>query len=169
MSAILQDIRRARPSDAAQIALTHDASWRQAYSGILPHKALDRMVRRRGEAWWTRAIQRSTIILVAEIGDQIAGYATLGTNRVSSLEPDGEIYEIYLRPEYQGIGLGTGLFLDARRELQRRRLKGTIVWVLAENDAAIRFYENAGGKKIAEGNETFDGKKVLKIAYGWPQ
>ena len=169
MSAVLQDIRRARPSDAAQIAQVHDASWRQAYSGILPHRALDRMVRRRDQAWWKRAIQRSTIILVAEIGDQIAGYATLGINRVNTLEPDGEIYEIYLRPEYQGVGLGTGLFLDARRELQRRKLNGAIVWVLADNDAGIRFYENAGGRKIAEGQETFDGKKVLKIAYGWPR
>ena len=167
MSALIQDIRRARPGDARQIADTHDASWRHAYSGMLPHRALDRMVRRRDEQWWDRAIHRSTIILVAQLSDQIAGYATLGLNRVNSLNPDGEIYEIYLRPEYQGIGLGTGLFLDARKELRRRRLNGTVVWVLAENSQAIRFYENAGGKKIAEGYEIFDGEKVLKIAYCW--
>ena len=161
------DIRRARPGDAGQIAQAHDASWRQAYSGMLPHRALDRMIRRRDEIWWERAIHRSTIILVAQINDQIAGYATLGTNRVNLLAPDGEIYEIYLRPEYQGIGLGSGLFLEARRELQRRGLKGAIVWVLAENYPAIRFYENAGGSKIAEGFEQFDGEKVLKTAYGW--
>jgi ribosomal protein S18 acetylase RimI-like enzyme len=167
MSALLQDIRRARPDDAAKIAEVHEASWRQAYSGMLPHRALDRMVRRRGGQWWEQAIRRSTIILVAEVADQIAGYATLGINRVKSLEPDGEIYEIYLRPEYQGIGLGSGLFLDARRELQRRRLKGTAVWVLADNEPAIQFYENAGGEKIAEGYEVFDSERVLKIAYGW--
>lgn len=167
MSAILQDIRRARPEDAAKIAEVHEASWRQAYSGMLPYRALDRMVRRRGAQWWEQAIRRSTIILVAEVGDQIAGYATLGINRVKTLEPDGEIYEIYLRPEFQGIGLGSGLFLDARRELQRRRLSGTTVWVLQDNEQAIRFYENAGGKKIAEGYEVFDSERILKIAYGW--
>ncbi len=167
MSAVLQDIRRAGPEDAAKIAEAHDASWRQAYGGMLPYRALDRMIRRRGEEWWKQAIRRSTVILVAEVADQIAGYATLGPNRVSSLAPDGEIFEIYLRPEYQGIGLGTGLFLDARRELRRRRLEGTIVWVLAENCQAISFYENAGGKQIAEGHEIFDGKKILKTAYGW--
>ena len=167
MSELLQDIRRARPEDATEIAEGHEASWRQAYSGMLPHRALDRMVRRRGGQWWEQAIRRSTIILVAEVADQIAGYATLGINRVKSLAPDGEIYEIYLRPEYQGIGLGTGLFLDARRELQRRRLKGAAVWVLADNAQAIRFYENAGGEKIAEGYEVFDSERVLKIAYGW--
>ncbi|MCF6321969.1 MAG: GNAT family N-acetyltransferase [Rhizobiaceae bacterium] len=167
MSTLLLDIRRARPGDGEQIANAHDASWRQAYCGIVPHRALDRMVRRRGEEWWERAISRSTVILVAEIDDTIAGYATLGINRIRSLAPDGEIYEIYLRPEYQGVGLGTGLFLDARIELKRRRLKGTAVWVLADNEPAIRFYENAGGRAIAEGFEQFDGEKLLKIAYGW--
>lgn len=167
MSTVLLDIRPARPEDAKQIAHAHDVSWRHAYSGMLPHRALEKMIRRRGEAWWQRAISRSTIILVAEIGDQIAGYATLGPNRVEALSSEGEIYEIYLRPEYQGVGLGSRLFLGARRELQRHTLKGTVVWVLADNDNAIRFYENAGGRAIAEGHETFDGKKVLKIAYGW--
>jgi len=167
MSAILQDIRRARPEDAAEIAEVHETSWRQAYSGMLPYRALDRMVRRRGQQWWDQAIRRSTIILVAEVADQIAGYATLGINRVKTLEPDGEIYELYLRPEFQGIGMGSGLFLDARRELQRRRLKGTAVWVLEDNELAIRFYENAGGEKIAEGYEIFDNERVLKSAYSW--
>jgi len=167
MSTLLLDIRRARPGDGAQIANAHDAAWRQAYCGIIPHRSLDRMVRRRGEEWWERAISRSTVILVAELEDTIAGYATLGINRVRSLAPDGEIYEIYLRPEYQGVGLGSGLFLGARKELKRRRLNGAAVWVLADNEPAIRFYKNAGGKAIAEGFEQFDGKKLLKIAYGW--
>ncbi len=167
MSTQLLDIRRAKPTDAAQIALTHEASWRHAYSGMLPHRALDRMINRRAESWWERAISQSTVILVAEVNSEIAGYATMGMNRVAELSPQGEVYEIYMRPEYQGVGLGTGLFLGARRELQRRHLSGTVVWVLAENEQAIRFYENSGGRKIAEGNEKFDGKKILKIAYGW--
>lgn len=167
MTTRLLDIRRARPEDARQIAEAHDTSWRQAYCGILPHRALDRMVRRRGVSWWEQAISRATTILVAEMNDQIAGYATLGASRIDILNPQGEIYEIYLRPEYQGIGLGSGLFLEARQELARRSFKGTVVWVLADNDPAIRFYENAGGRPIAEGHEQFDGEKLLKIAYGW--
>ena len=167
MTTKLLDVRKARPEDAPLIAEAHDSSWRQAYCGILPHRALDRMVRRRGVSWWEKAISRSTTILVAELNDQIAGYATLGASRVDILNPQGEIYEIYLRPEYQGVGLGSGLFLEARQELTRHRFKGTVVWVLADNDPAIRFYENAGGVSIAEGHEQFDGERLLKIAYGW--
>ncbi len=54
-----------------------------------------------------------------EVGGTVAGYATYGPNRARNLVQRGEVYEIYLRPEYQGVGLGTRLFLAARRELVR--------------------------------------------------
>ena len=167
MSTVSLDIRRAGPKDATQIAEAHDAAWRNAYSGLVPYGALSRMIHRRGPRWWANAIRRSTIILVAEVGEAIAGYATLGPNRVRTLPFAGEMYELYLRPEYQGVGLGTNLFLDARTELKRRRLSGCVVWVLADNEPAVRFYENAGGRAVAEGNEWFDGTRLAKIAYAW--
>jgi len=105
--------------------------------------------------------------LVVEIDGDIARYATLGNNRVSTLPFDGEIYEIYMRPEYQGVGLGSRLFLAARNELQRRGLAGATVWVLADNEQAICFYENAGGRAVAKGSENFDGEALVKLAYAW--
>jgi ribosomal protein S18 acetylase RimI-like enzyme len=167
MGTLAIELRKALPGDAGEIAQVHDEAWANAYAGIVPHKALMRMISRRGESWWANAIKRSTCVLVLEIGGKITGYATLGRNRVSTLPYSGEIYEIYLRPDYQGIGLGTRLFLAARAELKRRGLKGTVVWVLAENDRAIGFYSNAGGNRVAEGEEIFDGTKLVKYAYSW--
>lgn len=167
MNTLTVNTRRAVREDCEAIALVHDQSWQNAYAGIVPHNALNRMVQRRGAAWWVKAIDRHTVILVLEIKDRIVGYATIGRNRVGTLPFDGEIYEIYLLPEYQGVGLGVHLFLSAMGELSRRSLKGTVVWVLADNHPAIRFYENAGGRRIAEGKETFDGKDLRKIAFAW--
>jgi ribosomal protein S18 acetylase RimI-like enzyme len=167
MSTITVNTRRASRDDCEAIARVHDRSWNNAYSGMVPHNALNRMVQRRGPAWWSKAIERHTVILVLEMQDRIVGYATIGRNRVQTLPHGGEIYEIYLLPEYQGVGLGSHLFLSAMGELQRRGLKGTVVWVLADNAPALRFYENAGGRRIAEGKETFDGRDLRKIAFGW--
>ncbi len=167
MSTISIDVRRAEPRDATAIAAAHDASWRHAYCGLLPYKALDSMVRRRNAGWWERAIRHSTDILVLEIGDKLAGYVTLGPNRVSTLPFDGEIYEIYLLPEYQGVGFGSRLFAAARRELQILGLKGLVVWALEDNANAVDFYYNAGGRDVAEGHETFDGVTLKKIAFAW--
>lgn len=167
MTTITIETRRAVPDDASRISEIHSESWKHAYSGIVPYGALTRMINRRDVNWWATAIRRSTIILVIEVGDQIAGYATLGPNRVSTFPLEGEIYEIYLKPEYQGVGLGAKLFSDAHSELKRRGYKGMAVWVLSENTSAISFYENAGGRAIATGSEHFDDKKLQKTAYAW--
>jgi ribosomal protein S18 acetylase RimI-like enzyme len=167
MSTLTVNTRRASKNDAEAIATVHDHSWSNAYGGLVPHKALARMVQRRGPAWWANAIARHTVILVLEMQGQVVGYATIGRNRVKTLPFDGEIYELYLLPEYQGIGLGAHLFLSAMAELKRRSLKGLVVWVLADNDPAIRFYRNAGGRQIATGKETFDGKDLKKLAFAW--
>ena len=167
MFSITAETRRAIPDDAEKISHVHAESWRQAYAGIVPYRALARMINRRGVNWWATAIRRSTIILVAEIDDVIAGYATLGPNRVSTLPFEGEIYEIYLKPEYQGIGLGTKLFSEARNELRQRGYKGATVWVLSDNQPAISFYENSGGRAIATGCEHFDNEKLQKTAFAW--
>ena len=167
MTLLTTEIRRARPADASAIAAVHEASWRQAYAGILPHRALSAMVGRRDTAWWTRAIRQSTRVLTLDIGGAVAGYATIGPNRVRSLPQGGEVYELYLAPQFQGLGFGRKLFLAARNDLRAGGRPGCIVWVLEDNTPALRFYENAGGRDVAEGCETFDGRVLNKIAYSF--
>lgn len=167
MNTLTIDIRRAEPRDAEAIADVHHAAWRGAYSGIIPHRALNIMINRRGGQWWADAIQRASSILVIEIGGEIAGYATLGRNRAKELSQQGEIYELYLKPECQGVGLGRRLFAAAREKLRQHGLKGMVVWALEENDGARSFYEGAGGRDIAEGIEVFDSKALRKLAFAW--
>lgn len=167
MKTLSIDIRRARPGDAHAIADVHDTAWRGAYAGVIPYKALNRMIGRRGPRWWDRAIRRSATVLVMEIGGEIAGYATLGRNRARELKQQGEIYELYLRPEYQGIGLGTRLFDAARKTLAEGGLKGLVVWALEENRGAVSFYDGIGGRDIAEGVEVFDNNALRKVAFVW--
>lgn len=167
MSILTIDSRRATSADSFGISAVHDASWRHAYTGMIPHKALDTMVRRRDPRWWTRAIKHSTRILVLETMGQVVGYATLGPNRIDGLPQDGEVYELYLLPEYQGVGLGKKLFLEAREELLHLGMKSTVVWVLEDNEPAVQFYKNAGGTVIAEGSETFNGTTLNKLAFVW--
>lgn len=167
MSTHVTEIRKAGLADAVAISAIHLAAWRGAYTGIIPHRALNTMLERRGADWWARAIKRSTQILVADIGGVVAGYATLGPNRARQLPEKGEVYELYIRPEYQGCGLGSRLLGAARRSLGDQGLKGMVIWVLEDNDLAVSFYHGAGGRDVAEGLECFDGKMLKKRAFVW--
>jgi ribosomal protein S18 acetylase RimI-like enzyme len=167
MKTLSIDIRRAELRDADAISQAHQAAWLGAYSGIIPHRALNSMVNRRGPAWWSNAIRNATSILVVDVGGVIAGYATLGRSRARQLKQQGEIYELYLRPEYQGIGLGSRLFGEARQRLAQHGLKGLVVWALEDNTNALTFYEGAGGRDFAEGVEIFEQKALKKIAFVW--
>lgn len=167
MTTLTIDIRKAEPRDAAAIAEVHHAAWQGAYAGIIPHRALTGMIGRRGPQWWENAIRRSATVLVIEIGGALAGYTTVGRNRARELPQQGEIYELYMKPEYQGVGLGGRLFSAARRKLREHGLKGLVVWALEDNLNAMDFYAGFGGRDIAEGVEVFDQKALRKVAFVW--
>lgn len=167
MKTLSVDIRKATTRDAEGIAAVHYQAWAGAYSGIIPHKSLTGMLNRRGSKWWANAIGKAASVLVVEIGGEVVGYATLGRNRSRDLAQGGEIYELYLKPEYQGIGLGTKLFGAARERLAAHGLDGLVVWALEDNTGAMAFYAGAGGRDIAEGVEVFEQRALKKVAFVW--
>ena len=167
MSTVLIEIRRATSRDAGDVALAHDEAWRAAYQGIIPGTELEKLINRRGPVWWESAIRKGSRIALLQFGDKIAGYANYGRNRARSLYYDGEIYELYLRPEFQGLGFGRRLFTAARRDLAQSGLKSLIVWALSENDTAVEFYRALGGKTVARSSEKFGARVLDKIAFGW--
>ena len=168
MSTLVIDIRPARISDARAIAEVHDEAWRYAYRGIIPGRELERMVERRGPVWWESAIHRGSRIVVLTAGEEIAGYASFGRNRAAMLAAKGEIYEIYVRPHFQGVGLGRKLFSACRADMATRGVDGLAVWALADNERACAFYRAMGGAASARGSESFGGTTLDKIAFVWP-
>lgn len=161
-------VRRAESADASRIAAVHDAAWAAAYRGIIPGRELDRMIARRGPVWWKRALDRHTAVLVLEVGGKISGYATVGPNRMRMLPFAGEIYEIYLMPEVQGLGFGRLLFEAAERELGRYGLASFSVRVLADNESARAFYVHLGGHVAAETGERIGEATLPIVVYGFP-
>ncbi|GGE08519.1 N-acetyltransferase GCN5 [Aureimonas endophytica] len=167
MKTVAADIRFAEDRDAAALAAIHADAWQGAYAGIIPYPALRAMIRRRDPSWWREAVRRRAAILLLEFDGAPVGYATLGRNRMPALAVGGEIYEIYLLPAFQGVGLGRRLFGAARGLLAERGLAGTTVWALAENRNAVAFYRGLGGVNVAEGRESFGSVAVKKLAFLW--
>ncbi|MDQ0456647.1 GNAT family N-acetyltransferase [Rhizobium paknamense] len=168
MTTVSIDVRPADPEDARALSEAHRAAWTHAYAGLIPYKALTRMVERRGEAWWRKATHGPATVLLADVGGVVAGYATVGLNRARGLPQEGEIYEIYMRPEYQGVGLGYALFHESRKLLKRLGCKGLVVWCLEDCTNSVNFFRSNGGRDMVEGMEDFDAVRLKKLGFIWP-
>ena len=78
-----------------------------------------------------------------------------------------ELVMINVLEDCAGQGVGRTLMETAEEHWRTIGAPAAVLWVLADNEPARRFYANAGGREVAEGRENFDGKDLLKIAYAW--
>ena len=157
-------IRRAGLDDATSIAKVHVAAWKAAYEGLFDGAAMARRsVQIRADQWhrglaWPE--ERGFLVWVAENEGQIVGFISAGPSEDSQAPSDvGEIFTLYLEPTCIGQGFGRALMLESLDELKRRGFKEVILWVLADNSRARRFYEAAG--------LTWDGTERIKEKNGW--
>lgn len=152
------EIRHATLEDAPEIARVHVASWQAAYAGLLPSSYLSSLSPAQREPTWRAQLSSPPAnrndAFVGLDGDRLAGFCDSGP---AAGEPDelGELYTVYLLPEYWAMGLGQRLLEAALRALRGRGFSEAVLWVLEGNERAIRFYERNGwtfdgGRKITE-------------------
>lgn len=156
--------RWSTPADAEGLAVVHAGAWRYTYAGVIPEPGLTRMIGRRGPGWWRRLHEARARALVAVLGEDLVGYALLGRCRSG---PGGEIQELYVRPECQGIGFGSRLFAAARAELETRGAAPLTVWCLSGNFVGLAFYRALGGRETGRTFESVAGKPLEKLRFTW--
>jgi ribosomal protein S18 acetylase RimI-like enzyme len=161
-------IRQGASGDAEGIARVHVDTWRETYEGILPPRVLSAQTYARRLALWKQTLARDSerLVLVAEAGKQIVGFATSGRNRTANVPFSAEMYTLYVLSDWQGEGIGQALFRQSAEQLAADGHRNLVTWVLADNPS-VGFYEWLGGIPVAERDERF-GMAVLKQrAYGW--
>ena len=167
MGAGLISFRSATSHDASTVASIHEAAWRATYQGIIPHLHLQRMIARRGPRWWQQQIERGANLTLLVFDGVPQGYATWGQARGTWPWPAGEIYELYVNPTFQGIGLGSRLFTAAKAALKREGLSKLVVWALKENETACAFYCGMGGAPLAAVPERYGEVSLVRVAFVW--
>jgi GNAT superfamily N-acetyltransferase len=168
MTTLALDIRLARQDDAADVAQVYIDSWHDTYPGILPGTLLRAMTPKGQTARWLAAIraQEREKVLVADSPQGIIGMASLGPCRDKSLGFDGEVYTLYVDPNYLGLGIGRALLKGAFAALEQEAMQSCVIWAHARNHARF-FYEAMGGKLIAERQAKLMGEACPEAAYGW--
>ncbi|HSE78009.1 MAG TPA: GNAT family N-acetyltransferase [Alphaproteobacteria bacterium] len=174
-----------RPSArcAGDIARVYVDTWRTAYAGLLPDKVLLGMSYERQTGDWSWVIRNRAesqpIIVATEIGHGVVGFISYGRSRAADRPAEGpcaerqggprvgEVFTLYVLPEFQDRGIGRQLLLAAFTSLRDRGFERALLWVLRANNARF-FYERLGGVRISERRERLWGCQVDETAYGWP-
>ena len=129
----------------------HCTAWQEAYRGIVCDRYLDSMT---VEATTARARQFPENTLVAKDQEKVVGFAVYSPSRDEDLTDAGEVVAIYVLSEYYGHKIGYRLMNEAVSRLSEYNT--IFVWVLEQNERAIRFYHRYGFE--------FDGcKKQLNL------
>ena len=139
------EIRLAMPSDIPDMIEVHRLSWEAAYRGIIPDIYIEEMnTRRPGSFARMVTSENATQHIILKDGRAVG---ILGIDEPRDEDLDDRFHElqgIYLHPDYYRQGIGSEAMEFAYSLAQNLCKTFMVLWVLAENQAAIGFYVKQG-------------------------
>ncbi|GCL62583.1 GNAT family N-acetyltransferase [Pseudaquabacterium pictum] len=139
-------IHPAAIGDENGIAAVHIRAWQTGYRHIVADEYLNNLDVRSRAARWLEVIRDQTCdFIVAKIDGKVAGFTTFGESRSEqSPKATGEIWTLYVDPQYWRCGVGKALMTEALTSLRSSGFENVLVWVLQDNNRAIAFYQSCG-------------------------
>ncbi|WP_055668701.1 GNAT family N-acetyltransferase [Desnuesiella massiliensis] len=163
----MYEIRYADINDARILGEIHSHSWKVTYKGIVPDEILNNITAEKREKYFEKALSQGweeDALIFKE--DKAVGLICIGRCRDEDKDDSyGEIWGIYLLPEYWNGGIGYELINWGLTELRKRSYKKVTLWVLEENIKARKFYEKVGFKHDGAVKEVNIGKALKECRY----
>lgn len=169
--------RKARLEDVEGITNCQIKTWQNAYKGIIDQDYLDQQPEtfdERIERWNHRVSREDRGSFVAIVKGEVVGFASTGLLRdadknVLDYDDKGELYALYIDPDFKRQGIGLKLFQSTVLWAKNQQMKDFYVWVLRDNHKARSFFETAYGTTKQDAvSETQIGDQMLKeIRYHW--
>src|SRR5260221_11257959 len=140
-------IRTARPGDARRIARLDVETWRAAYAGILATPFLVGLSAQRRELGWATVIEREPRDVRVAVDDDgnILGFGSCGRCRDGKFA--GEVYTLYIAPDWQNQGIGRRLLVALFERLVDQACGSAIIWGLRDNPGRF-FYQRLRGREV---------------------
>ena len=152
---------------AEEIARIHVASWREAYSDIIPGKILvnidmaDRISR-----WRSDLSVEGYPTYLARVDGEAAGFIRSGTLKEPLVDgADGHIFALYVLSRFHRRRIGHRLMALAAADWLRRGGAALSVGVLTANHPARAFYEALGARFIRPDVYEWDGHSLPESIY----
>ena len=104
---------------------------------------------------------------VVEADAKVVGMAATSPNRDDDTPYSAELLMIYLALGYWRRGIGQKLMHATTTWLIGQGMASMIVWGLAENWPARRFYEALGGQYFGQRSTDIAGSPLPEVSYDW--
>lgn len=143
-------IRKKELNDCAAVEKITTIGWQSTYRGIVNDPFLDFLSINEQERI-TKSIEKidrlDKITYVLELNNNVIGFINFGKSSYKEYNDIGEIFALYLLPEYQHLGYGNALVQKGLHELHKLGYKNAIIGCLSKNKNN-EFYKHIGGKLI---------------------
>lgn len=133
-------VRTSKASNFEEIKNVYYQTWNYSYRGLVPNALLDNLDK---ENTWHPEIRWNNTLVAVTDNQKIVGVCTFGPARRKKYRDFGEVYSLYVLPEWQHHGIGQRLFQQALNLLQKDYVQFYLV-VLKNNLSARAFYELFG-------------------------
>lgn len=146
-------IREARPEELKELVDLHVTTWNDTYPYVLSKPT--HQIR---EYQWKKLFElkeNKWFCYVVEDGSgKLVGFASGNLN--DSSQTTGNLSKIYLLRNYQRLGLGRKLMVEAARHFRSIGINSMVLFAEADNPS-IRFYEVLGGERMYDDKGNFHG------------
>lgn len=127
-------------TDFDSIRRVYYQTWTYSYVGLVPQALLDNINLK--STWHPETRINNTLVALTK-DQQIVGVCTYGPARRKKYSGFGEIYSLYVLPQFQHQGIGQKLFQAALDTLQKKFNEIYLI-VLKNNLTSRAFYEMFG-------------------------
>ena len=159
--------------DLLGVGAVHQRSRAAAYAHILSPETLAMRTAEAFGEWWSERWkweQDTHRLTVAEDFERVVGFSYVGPSETAGA---AELYAIHVDPAVVGTGVGRLLMANALTQLAEigsgSGSERAVLWVLAANERARRFYDRGGWSPDGETRvEAISGEPVRQLRYSRP-
>ena len=162
-------MRAGNDGDLFGVGAVHQRSRVAAYAHILSAQTLAARTAEAFGEWWSERWkweQETHRLTVADLDGEVIGFTYVGPSETAGA---AELYAIHVDPDLIGTGVGRQLMVNALAQLTELDGERAVLWVLADNELARRFYDRGGWTEDgATRVEPVNGEPVAQIRYTHP-
>lgn len=159
------NIRLAREEDCKKLSTLKQIVWKETYKGIYSDERINGYDYEKNVLKFKDIISNKELSLyVVQDGSEIVGYMSVGVPRRKYSDYEQEIGLLYLKKDYQKLGLGKRLFRIACSEIKKKGYDRFFVSCNKYNMEARDFYLKMGGTLVCEDADS-DEKHLVQVKY----